>query len=896
MASREPSEEEILQVIDFASLDSHDDRSMVIQALKENAGNVESVVMQYFDDPTSFRQKFTRAWNDQMFSANRDGSDNHTGISFHIESIGPNDVIQGVTSPADGRGPGAPSRPPSRSNNRSPLGIMVDWTAAGDVSGGSNTQTREDEDMQRALRESAQEAGITLPRQESGVLDPSTSVPSFGPANRGDYDQDGWAMIPSETKVATAPVPEMRKRAPGAPAFLVSGLSSAGKHCLGGLLTILHEIPLSRNILLESSYPANYYGFNGDWWKGQEILPPHVLSQLQSGAIAWGSRLGAKPSCGEEIQRLMAFLDSTERSYGTVSVLTDLIPFSTVAPEKRLFENLVHDWAELMMPLTQVATLAHVLGDDEGEEEAGFALLDVENVRTDYDNIKTLYESLDHVMWSEALSWNELHEGSKMAMFKHVGDVMVIKFSGDGPQDSIEIPEELFPERYLVSRKDEARRIQKGWCETKKAIQHLTAVAQGEQELYEWRNDWSRQSSDKRGIIIKAIDQWKVYREYLESRGRFRGMEDSGFDTDKYPDYRAAPCQMDDEEKQHHQAVEDVLQLAERALANIEERLKALDQDLEQTRTRQRFLGRLLTVPDKPGRPQPMTCKKFLLCGVATPTDIVYLRQRSEPELTEMESEPKPHDQWWRLAYAPEDEQPVKAEKIEIERVLREVWQETKNPLLVYATDDALKTPRAPLSAPLQRFARADNKAFRQELSRTRNEAADRWRVKMADAMSPSKRKHRADSADSMDRNRASIGSDDRNGFDDRLDDAEHAAAMEMTDLSDHKGVAAAGGEGIGGEGMRAASAESDEAGPPLPERRPLAAETTSDDVAHNTSAESAGQPPQAAADNGDEALARGPEMQERARPPSFMAVPQGKDSHEAQASGIDMELPDCQG
>lgn len=57
-----------------------------------------------------------------------------------------------------------------------------------------------------------------------------------------------------------------------------------------------------------------------------------------------------------------------------------------------------------------------------------------------------------------------------------------------------------------------------------------------------------------------------------------------------------------------------------------------------------------------------MTCKKFLLCGVATPTDIVYLRQRSEPELTEMESEPKPHDQWWRLAYAPEDEQPVKAE------------------------------------------------------------------------------------------------------------------------------------------------------------------------------------------------------------------------------------------
>lgn len=425
--------------------------------------------------------------------------------------------------------------------------------------------------MKRALRESAQEAGIALPQQESGVLNPATSVSSFGPANCRDYDQDSWAMIPSESRIATAPAPETRKRAPGAPAFLVTGLSSAGEHCLGGLLTILHEIPLSRNILLASGDAAESYGFNSEWWKGQEILPPHVLNQLQSGAIPWGERYGTSPCSEEEVHRLMAFLDSTERSYGAVSVLTDLIPFSSVGPEKRLFEHLVQRGGEMMTPLTQVATLAHVLGDDEGEEEARFGLLEVEHVRTDYANIKTLYESLDHIMWSDVLSWSEMHDGSKMAMFKDMGDVMAIKISGDGPEESIEIPEELYPEKYLLSRKDEARRIQKGWCETKKAMQR---VAQGEQNLYEWRDDWNSQSFDKRGMIQKIIGQWESYREYLQGRGRFRGMEESGFDTDKYPDYRTAPCRLDEEESKHYEAVEDVLQLAERALGDIEEKLK----------------------------------------------------------------------------------------------------------------------------------------------------------------------------------------------------------------------------------------------------------------------------------------------------------------------------------
>lgn len=92
--------------------------------------------------------------------------------------------------------------------------------------------------------------------------------------------------------------------------------------------------------------------------------------------------------------------------------------------------------------------------------------------------------------------------------------------------------------------------------------------------------------------------------------------------------------------------------------------LTVLDLELymDKIRAKQRFLGRLLTVPDKPGRPKPMTCKKYLLRGVATSQDVVYVCQRSQADLIELGDAPKPLDQWWRLAYAPQNEQPVKSE------------------------------------------------------------------------------------------------------------------------------------------------------------------------------------------------------------------------------------------
>ena len=103
------------------------------------------------------------------------------------------------------------------------------------------------------------------------------------------------------------------------------------------------------------------------------------------------------------------------------------------------------------------------------------------------------------------------------------------------------------------------------------------------------------------------------------------------------------------------------------------------------------------------------------------------------------------------------------------ERVLREVWEKTKTPLLIYASQAALDAPKLPLTGPLQRFVRADNKAFRQELNLETSDAGveSSRSVGQADPISPSKRKHRADSVDSIESNRASLGSNGDNPLED---------------------------------------------------------------------------------------------------------------------------------
>ncbi len=50
---------------------------------------------------------------------------------------------------------------------------------------------------------------------------------------------------------------------------------------------------------------------------------------------------------------------------------------------------------------------------------------------------------------------------------------------------------------------------------------------------------------------------------------------------------------------------------------------------------------------------------KYTLRGLITQTNIIYVRQRAEPDLIDLDEGSPAEDQWWRLAYDPKEASPL---------------------------------------------------------------------------------------------------------------------------------------------------------------------------------------------------------------------------------------------
>ncbi|KAK6855983.1 hypothetical protein PG995_008134 [Apiospora arundinis] len=163
-------------------------REVAIRSLQANGNNVDRAINDYYDDSKNVKKQYEPAWDDKAFSAGREGDDTQGPVTHNDF---PTFQIQGADETSNYQNSTNPTRPPSRAANRSPLGAPT-------------TTADEDADLQRALAESAAQSGVPL--QEVGVVDIDTNVKHFGPANRPDYQQDQWAMVPTKADGNTSAV------------------------------------------------------------------------------------------------------------------------------------------------------------------------------------------------------------------------------------------------------------------------------------------------------------------------------------------------------------------------------------------------------------------------------------------------------------------------------------------------------------------------------------------------------------------------------------------------------------------------------------------------------------------------------------------------------------------
>ena len=307
----------------------------------------------------------------------------------------------------------------------------------------------EDEELNRAMAISMNESQ-TLPGQETGTIDYGKQT--FGPATREHYDADNWAMVypaAQTQEILLNPEPHDRKRQPNTPAFFKT--PSTG-HRLSALIKILHAIPMAREALLNRSLTLQDYGHEKDWWDGTPVKVLRIVNMDVNG------RKITEDDLIYEAQRLMAFLDKTDRAYGSTNVLAGLEGIGL--QDKGKASTFLSLWqaatTRFGSPLADIFESVGTMSNPNAPENVRTEYVTHFNVRVDSETSGkglTLYEALDHMMWADAKEDDEIY-------FQKVGDVFMLEVDNqveNVPGLGIEVPPIWYADRYLPSHMQEAK-------------------------------------------------------------------------------------------------------------------------------------------------------------------------------------------------------------------------------------------------------------------------------------------------------------------------------------------------------------------------------------------------------------------------------------------------------
>ncbi|KAF2639040.1 hypothetical protein P280DRAFT_471029 [Massarina eburnea CBS 473.64] len=591
------------------------------------------------------------AWDSSAFDADRYGENGGSG-NIPTFSI---DYAPGVEHYPHSGGPsGAPTRPSSRTSHRSNVS-----THAGD-----------------APRQSV-ETG-----QESGLVGTSATV--FGPANQHDayYDNASWAMVP--VSKSTEYIPDasqwFQSRSPDTPAFLKPATSD---EYLPAMLTILHSIPLFRNALLMPNVTADNYDSGSEWWKGNAEAQAFMVDN-DAGS---GSTTGLE--FVYETQRLMSFLDNTERAYASLDTLFQLEAWKKprLSPEEP--EDLDDDLVKFLLRWTFVYKKHHpdaILDGvfrstiiPQGRLQKSF-VLDLPAVPDPTTKDLRLYDLMDAALFESA---------DHSAFIQDASDVLILRLNPTraGARVDCKIPPFLRASRYLEQNKSEVEQM---FAQKRRYVEDIQKIDAQVERLKFHR--------PQKPNLPEKMDTLQMIKKSMDA-----------FDPEKE----------DEEDKSAHAAV--VAQL-KTLYGNIEGKLNSLEEEKKKARDAlddvSASFRASVDVDEQVRDANHQGFAKYLyqLQGVATSsTDFYILHPKAEPSKDDEAAPP----QWWHIKYNyASDSATIDRNQVSIEQVCEEASAITGKTLLIYANDAALSAPQIPLSKPLEDFVKLDNLALHRDIKR----------------------------------------------------------------------------------------------------------------------------------------------------------------------------------
>jgi hypothetical protein len=572
--------------------------------------------------------------------------------------------------------------------------------------------------------------GQPPPGQESGV---TGTGQQFGPAQGEYHDTKRWAMTVSKAtarEIVDNPPAADRQRIPGEPVFLRPS-ARRGSESLAALLTIYHSIPLAREALLLPNYQQSNYGYDPQWWTGQQIEASKIVSFDDQ---------GAQYNLDDviiETQRLMAFLDGTTRAYASVDALANLRSYVKKDADSDLSRFLAA-WNYGAMirsrddPLTQVFSSHGFRGDPSNVPQRYFWCLEP-MVNPEIE--QTFVDILDNFIWCDHVS----RDGSLNDIWLgRVGEIMTLKFSDPNRKQGklgVEIPTVWYLDRYMEHFRERSRDMRLRRWHTQAEIRRLehlrrsilTCTVIGRQE-----------NLDIKKVLLDAAERAPVVIKNQPSQITVGPTMSS-------PALSSAD-------------VNECVKGLQELVARIELKVAQIESIKEELGATSKAITAELTLPN--ADPPVSPYHRYTLRGVSTKENIVYsLRQADKvsPDSEPDGSISRPW-QWWRISLSSEEAKqkppvvygpsprPLSSSKaadsigastpytpwppserdgnlvayairkVSEEEVLKAAREEGDSVMLVYASDNAVNFQGSALSGPLQLFVKADNKVFDNEL------------------------------------------------------------------------------------------------------------------------------------------------------------------------------------
>ena len=370
-----------------------------------------------------------------------------------------------------------------------------------------NLDEPEDEQLNRAMAISMSDSQ-TLPGQETGTID--HGKPTFGPATRNYYEADAWAVVRPAAQIVEEillnPEPNDRKRQPNTPAFFKTPSTS---HRLSALIKILHAIPMAREALLNRTKTLQDYGHEKDWWDGTPVKVLRIVNMDADG------RRFNEDDIIFEAQRLMAFLDKTDRAYGSTNVLAGFEGIGLQNDGKA--SNFMSIWqsasARYRSPLANIFESVGTKLDPSDPESARsehFCYLSVSVDTETSGKALTLYEAMDHILWVDAKEDDDIY-------LEQIGDIFTLEVKNqveNVPGLGIEVPSIWYADRYLPSHLQQA----KGMLAQKAAV---TAQFQKEEKLQAKFSSFQKPETgvevDVANLLANAVKYFERKKAYQDS-------------------------------------------------------------------------------------------------------------------------------------------------------------------------------------------------------------------------------------------------------------------------------------------------------------------------------------------------------------------------------------------